>query len=273
MKRQTEKAELLRQLHHGPGILLLPNAWDCASARILEKSGFPAVATSSAGVAFTLGYPDGQMIPSEEMLAAVKRICGCVELPVTADLESGYHDVAKTTRGLIEAGAVGLNLEDVEYSPTENLVGIEKQVEKITTVRRVGDELGVKVVINARTDLYLAEIGDPASRFERSCERLRAYIAAGADCVFVPGIHEEDLIRRFVNTLNFPLNILASVGSPSVKPLEKLGVARVSMGSAVMRATMGLTRRIAEELRDKGFYETMLRGAIPFREANRLFEK
>jgi 2-methylisocitrate lyase-like PEP mutase family enzyme len=275
VKTQAEKAELLRKLHHGPEILVLANVNDCAGARIVEEAGFPAIATSSAGVAFSLGYADGQRVPREEMLAAVKRICRCVEVPMTADLESGYDDAAKTTAGMIAAGAVGLNLEDVEYGPgrSERLMEIEKQVDKIAAVRRTGDQLGVKVVINARTDLYLAEIGDAATRFEKSCERLRAYIAAGADCVFVPGIVDEDLIRRFVQALKFPLNILAGPGSPTIKRLQELGVARVSLGSSITKATMGLTRRIVQEVRDKGTYESMAQGAFTWAEANRLFEK
>jgi 2-methylisocitrate lyase-like PEP mutase family enzyme len=275
MKTQAEKAELLRKLHQGPEMLVLANVIDCAGARIVEEAGFPAIATSSAGVAFSLGYADGQRIPREEMLGAVKRICRCVAVPVTADLESGYDDMARTTAGMIEAGAVGLNLEDVEYGPggVERLVEISKQAEKIGVVRKTGEALGVKVVINARTDLYLAELGDAATRFEKSCERLRAYIAAGADCVFVPGITDEDLIRRFVQALRFPLNILAGPGSPTIRRLQELGVARVSLGSSIMKATMGLTRRIVQEVRDRGTYENMAQGAFTWAEANRLFEK
>ncbi len=272
MTKQSEKAELLRRLHHGPDILVLPNAWDCASARIFDQAGFPAIATTSAGLANSLGYPDGQRIPREGMLAAVKRITACVDVPVTADLEAGYEDIAMTTAGLIDSGAVGLNLEDMDYGGTKGLLDIGRQVQKIAAVRRIGDELGVKVVINARTDVYLAQIGDPESRFERTCDRLRAHIEAGADCVFIPGISEAGLIGRFAQTLKFPINILAVAGTPSVQRLKELGVARVSVGSGIMRATMGLTRQIAQELRTRGTYEKMVEGTIPYAEANRLFE-
>jgi 2-methylisocitrate lyase-like PEP mutase family enzyme len=272
MTTQSEKAELLRRLHHGPDILVLPNAWDCASARIVECAGFPAIASTSAGLANSLGYPDGQRIPREVMLAAVKRIAACVAVPVTADLEAGYEDIAKTTAGLVDSGAVGLNLEDLDYGVAEGLLDIGRQIQKIAAVRRIGDELGVKLVINARTDVYLAQIGDPESRFGRACDRLRAYIGAGADCVFIPGISEAGLIGRFVQTLKFPINILAVAGTPSVQRLKELGVARVSVGSGIMRATMGLTRQIAQELRTRGTYDKMIEGAIPYAEANRLFE-
>ena len=272
MTTQTEKAELLRRLHHGPDILVLPNAWDCASARIFERTGFPAIATTSAGLANSLGYPDGQRIPREEMLAAVKKIAACVGVPVTADLEAGYEDIAKTTAGLVDSGAVGLNLEDADYAGNAGLIEIGRQVQKVAAVRRIGDELGVKLVINARTDVYLAQIGEPESRFGRTCDRARAYIEAGADCVFIPGVSDEELIGRLVQALKFPINILAVAGTPSVHRLKELGVARVSVGSGIMRATMGLTRQIAQELRTQGTYNKMVEGAIPYAEANRVLE-
>ncbi|MFZ3217252.1 MAG: isocitrate lyase/phosphoenolpyruvate mutase family protein [Candidatus Acidiferrales bacterium] len=272
MSTQNEKAELLRKLHHGPKILVLPNAWDCASARLFERAGFAAIATTSAGVAFSQGYADGERIPREQMIAVVQRISGCVQIPVTADLESGYGDAAKTTAELIAAGAVGLNLEDMDHAAGK-LVDIAAHAAKVATVRRVSDELGVKVVINARTDVYLAQVGEPATRFARACERLQAYRAAGADCVFLPGVADEDIIRRAVETLKFPLNILAGAGTPPIARLQELGVARVSTGAAIMRATMGLTRRIAHELRQAGTYGAMLEGAVPFAEASKYFEK
>ena len=272
MKTQSEKAELFRSLHRGKEILVLPNAWDCSSARVFELAGFPAIATTSAGVAFSLGYSDGERIAQDLMLAAVRRISGCVEIPVTADLEAGYGDVAKTTAGLIAAGAVGLNFEDMEHE-SGTLAPIPAQVEKIAMVRRIAAGLGVNVVINARTDVFLAEIGDAESRFERACERLQAYIGAGADCVFLPGVSDENVIRRAVETLKFPLNILAGANSPAIPRLRQLGVARVSIGSGIMRATLGLTRRIAQELKQSGTYTALVDGAMPFAEANALFDR
>jgi 2-methylisocitrate lyase-like PEP mutase family enzyme len=272
MKSQNEKAEIFRSLHRSPEILVLLNTWDCASARIFEQAGFPAIATTSAGVAFSLGYSDGERIPQDLMLAAVGRVSRCVGVPVTADLEAGYGDVAKTTAGLVAAGAVGLNLEDMDHESC-SLVPIPAQIERIAMIRRVSAGLGVNVVINARTDVFLAQIGEPATRFERACERLQAYIAAGADCVFLPGLADEDIIRRVVETLKFPLNILAGANVPAIPRLRELGVARVSVGSGIMRATLGLTRRIAQELTGTGAYTAMLDGTMPFAEANALFEK
>lgn len=274
MSDQAAKADLLLKLHQTPDILVLPNAWDCASARIFEAAGFPAIATTSAGVAFALGYPDGQRIPREEMLAIVKRIASSVRVPVTADLEAGYGDVARTVTGLIESGAVGLNLEDLDHTqPPRSLIETSRQVQNIQIVRRAGQERGVRIVINARTDQYLAAIGEPGTRFERTCERLRAYIDAGADCVFAPGVTDEETIGRLVQALKFPINILVGAGAPSIPRLRELGVKRASVGSGIMRAAMGATRRAAMELKTSGTYAAMLDGAIPFAEANKLLEQ
>jgi 2-methylisocitrate lyase-like PEP mutase family enzyme len=152
-------------------------------------------------------------------------------------------------------------------------VPIPAQIEEIAMIRRIATGLGVNVVINARTDVFLGEIGEPSTRFERACERLQAYIAAGADCVFLPGVADEDTIRRVVETVKFPLNILAGGNLPTIPRLQELGVARVSVGSGIMRATLGLTRRIARELKQSGTYTTLLEGAMPYAEANALFEK
>jgi 2-methylisocitrate lyase-like PEP mutase family enzyme len=261
------KTEKLRALHQGPEVLVLPNAWDCASARIFEELGFPAIATTSAGVAFSLGYADGQNIPAKEMLAAVARIARSVDVPVTADLEGGYGDIAETAAALTESGAVGLNLEDILGHGPESLASIDEAVSRIAAVRKTGP-----VVINARTDLYLLQIGAAALRFNLACERLKAYRDAGADCLFIPGVVSEDLIARFVDALQFPINILAVEGTPSVARLKELGIARLSVGSGMMRSAMGHTRRIAEDLKSTGDFGKMIEGSIPFAEANALFK-
>jgi 2-methylisocitrate lyase-like PEP mutase family enzyme len=246
----------------------LPNVWDAASARIVENAGFPAVATGSAGVAFCLGYRDGEVVPLPEMLGQVRRIARVVSVPVTADLEAGYEDVERTAEGLIEAGGVGLNLEDLQHG---TLIPIPDQVRRIERIRVVGERLGVPLVINARTDIFLAGIGLPETRFAASLERLKAYRDAGADCLFVPGVRDDLTIRRFVEALQYPLNILAVQGAPSVERLEELGVARVSFGSGPMRATLGLMSRICAEIRDRGTYEAVIEGALSYDAANGLF--
>jgi 2-methylisocitrate lyase-like PEP mutase family enzyme len=270
---QKSKAMALRAMHRGQRILVLPNAWDVVSARIFEDAGFGAIATTSAGVAFTLGYPDGEKISREEMLARVGRIARAVKVPVTADVEAGYgpapEDAARTARDVIVAGAVGMNLEDATEDPARPLVELPKQLEKIHAVREAALKTGILLVLNARTDVYLAKVGEPEKRYDEVVRRLVAYRDAGADCVFLPGVRDAETIGRIVRDVKCPMNILAGPGSPTVPELEKLGVARVSLGSAPMRATLGLLRRMAEELKRAGTYST-LEGGIPHAEVNRM---
>ena len=278
LQAQRERAAALRRLHQGPGILLLPNAWDVASARLVETAGFSAVATSSAGVAFVLGYPDGERISREEMAAAVTRIARRVSVPVTADMEAGYgptpDDAAATARAVVGAGAVGMNLEDAPGPGGEGtLMDQALQVERIRAAREAAAAAGVPIVINARTDVFLAAVGEPASRLAHAVRRLGAYRDAGADCLFAPGVRDATTIGALVRELHAPLNILAGKGCPPIPELARLGVRRVSLGSGVMRAALGLVRRIAEELRGPGTYEQMLSGTIPHAEMNRLLER
>jgi 2-methylisocitrate lyase-like PEP mutase family enzyme len=273
---QTKKASAFRALHSGKEILLLPNVWDVASARIIEEAGFGAIATTSAGIAFSLGYPDGQKISREEMLAAVARIARSVRVPMTADVEAGYGNTpehaARTAQAVIEAGAVGLNLEDAASDSGMSLIELPLQLEKIQAVREVAASLKVPLVLNARTDVYLLQVGDLAKRYDEAVSRLRAFRNAGADCVFLPGARDTPTIGRLVSDLQCPVNILAGPGSPSVPELQTLGVARVSLGSGPMRATLGLLRRLAAELRKAGTYGAMY-GAPLHAEINRLLER
>jgi 2-methylisocitrate lyase-like PEP mutase family enzyme len=275
--QQSQKAEKLRKLHHGSQILVLPNAWDVASARIFEELGFPVIATSSAAIAHSLGYPDGQHISREEMLGIVARIAKAVRVPVTADMEAGYgttlEDMAETAKAVVAAGAVGMNLEDVTGSDESSLVDVVLQVEKIRTIRKVSVSLGVPLVINARTDIYLMPIGSPETRFARTVERLRTYREAGADCLFAPGVKDAETIAKLVKALGAPLNVLITAGSPTIKELEKIGVARASTGSGTMRAALGLARRIGKELLETGTYSSLLDGTIPFAEVNAILDR
>jgi 2-methylisocitrate lyase-like PEP mutase family enzyme len=272
-QEQIKKAEAFRAMHRGPKVLLLPNAWDVASARTLETTGIQAIATSSAGVAFSLGYSDGQRISRAEMMDAVARIARAMRVPVSADVEAGYgdrpEDAAATARAVIEAGAVGMNLEDAKDDPEHPLIELPFQVERIAAVQETARAMGVPVVLNARTDIYLKQVGAPEGRYDAALERLAAFRDAGADCVFAPGLGDPETIGRLVRDLECPLNILAGPGFPPVPELEKLGVARVSLGSGVMRATLGLLRRLAAELQSSGTYGAM-EGAPSFSEVNGL---
>ena len=274
MRIQAEKAEQFRKLHHGPRMLVLANAWDVVSARILEECGHPAIATSSAAVAFSRGYPDGQRISRDEMLDVVARIARAVRVPVTADLEAGYgttvKDMTETVKAAIDAGAIGMNLEDVTGDDESSLVALPLQVQKIRAIRETAKSIGVPFVLNARTDVYLMPIGPEATRFERTVERLRTYRDAGADCLFAPGLYDRETIAKVVKAVEAPINILANPACPPLAELEKIGVARVSAGSGIMRAAMGLVRRIGKEMLESRSCETLFAGAIPFDDVNRM---
>jgi 2-methylisocitrate lyase-like PEP mutase family enzyme len=266
---KLEKADRFRALHLGPRILILPNAWDVASARIFEAEGFPAVATTSAGIASTLGYPDGERISRTEMLGMVERIARALDVPLSADVEAGYDDPVATARAVAKSGAIGMNLEDVEDQRSGTLRDLAHQAEIIREIQA----LSLPLVVNARTDIYLAQVGDPATRFARTVERLNAYRQAGADCLFAPGVTDRETIAGLAREVSGPLNVLATAGIPPAAELESLGVARVSVGSGISRAALGLVRRTARELLDDGSFTAIFEGQIPYAELNNLLAK
>lgn len=270
-----DKAARLRSLHKGPPILVLPNAWDAASARVFQAEGFPAIATTSAGVAAALGYPDGGVVPAREMVEAVARIVRAVDVPVTADIEHAYGTtpdaVAEVVLRVIAAGAVGINIEDLVPGGAD-LEPIALQVDKIKTIVKSAANAGVRVVVNARTDVYLGGFGAPEARLSVAIDRGRAFLAAGADCVFVPGVRDRDTISELVQGIGGPINILATKGTPPIADLEALGVARVSVGSGPMRAALAVARDVARELKTSGTYESFTSRTIPYDEVNDLMK-
>ena len=269
-----DKAARLRELHKAPPILVLPNVWDAVSARIVESEGYPAVATTSAGVAAALGYPDGGAVPPREMIEAVARIARAVAVPVTADVEHGYATtpdaLSDVVLRVIAAGAVGVNLEDC-VPGCEELEPVSLQSDKIAAAVKAAAKSGVRVVINARTDVYLRAIGAPDTRLGAAVERGNAYLGAGADCVFVPGVRDRDTIAALVKGIKGPVNVLAVKGSPPVKELEGLGVARVSLGSGPHRAAAALMQSIARELKTSGIY-SFADSALPYDTVNDLMK-
>lgn len=267
---RKSKAELLRRLHDGPEVLVLANAWDVISARIVEAEGFAAIATSSAGVAGVLGYPDGQRIPRSEMLFMVKRIAQAVGVPVTADVEAGYEDPVRTALDAIEAGAVGMNLEDMVGS---ELIPLPRQLETIRNIVAAAKASGVPLVLNARTDIFLAKLGDEATRFDRAVERLNAFHAAGADCLFAPGVTDAETIGRLAAAVKGPLNILAGIGTPTIPELKRLGVRRLSTGSGTSRVALGALRRFVRQMRDDGTLTPLATEAVPYAEVQALLTR
>lgn len=272
---QRARAQTFRERHldQADGPLVLPNSWDVASTLIYESMGFDAVGTSSAGLAATWGVPDGEHIDRREMMNVVERIAGSVRIPVSADIEAGYGDtpesVAETVQATIDAGAVGMNLEDGIDEGDGPLVDTERHCDKLRAARQVAEDADVPLVINGRTDVFWRAVGDDEDRTERAVERANAYYEAGSDCLFVPGVSDPDVIGTLVDELDGPLNVLGGPGAPTLPELAELGVARVSVGSGPMRATLGHLRRIGEELREEGTYHRM-EDAIPYGELNEL---
>jgi 2-methylisocitrate lyase-like PEP mutase family enzyme len=274
---QRQKAEAFRQMHDGKRILVMPNAWDGASARIFEDAGFGAIATTSAGVSYTAGYADGQMIPRDAMAVIVGWIAKSVSVPVTADMESGFGreagDVAETVRIIIEAGAVGMNLEDTIHGADRQLYEMETAVERVRAARQAADKAGVPIVINARTDVYLLGIGEKSARFDHAVRRLNAYREAGADCLYPMGFLDAETIARMVKAVNGPINVMGLPGTPSAAELQRLGVARVSTASGPVRVAMTATRKIARELMRSGSFDIFGGDTMSHQEANALMAK
>jgi 2-methylisocitrate lyase-like PEP mutase family enzyme len=221
-------AEALRALHVPGDPLILPNAWDAATAKLVVEAGFPAVATTSSGVAEALGYEDGQKTPPDEMFAAVARITRAVDVPVTADLEAGYGlDRWTLANRVVESGAAGLNLEDTDHPNRPALVPVEEQMARIAGIKATAD-----LVVNARIDVHLRG-GDT----DAALLRARCYRDAGADCLYPIGVSDEATIARFVE-IGVPVNILLRPGAPSIERLAELGVARISLGGGLHHEMM-----------------------------------
>jgi 2-methylisocitrate lyase-like PEP mutase family enzyme len=279
---QAQKATRLLELHHASTPIVLINAWDAGSAAMIEHCGLPAIASSSAACANAMGFPDGQHIPWQQMLEIVNRIASTVTVPVTADIESGFaanpQQLEISISQIIQAGAVGVNLEDVMPQAHGPLFPLAEQITRIKATRNAAEKEEIHLVINARIDAYWQAGVSPEEAMRNTLERGKAYFAAGADCVFVPGLRNPDHIRHMIEhwrSINpqAPINILAGPDVPSIPELARLGVKRVSYGSGPHRAAMGLLRRIADEARSTGTFRTLTDGAVPYAEINGLFVK
>lgn len=273
MTDQAEKAEAFRRLHRGKKILILPNGWDVASARMFEECGFPAIATSSAGMMVSRGYPDGERIGRRELFDSIRRIAQALSVPLSADIVGGFgrtpKEVVGTVRRVVEAGAIGINIEDSVHE-TKQLVAIAAQVETLRAIRALRDSHDVPFVINARTDALLHATGSSEDKLAETIRRGVAYRDVGADCIYPMGLTDAGMIRTFVRALGFPVNVMVRKGLPPVEELERLGVARLSLGPSASYASMGLLRRASEELIERGTYRTLLDGAISYEELNSL---
>jgi 2-methylisocitrate lyase-like PEP mutase family enzyme len=235
----NEQAEALRRLHTGPRPLVLPNAWDVASARLVVKAGFPIVATSSGAITASLGYDDNDSMPMDEAFGAIARIARSVSVPVTADVEAGYGLSPKDlVDRLLDAGSVGCNLEDTDHHGGGDLLDAGENAERLGAVRLAAKEAGVEIALNARVDVLRLE-GDRRELFEEAVRRARLYLEAGADCVFPIRLSDDDLIGEFVRRVEGPVNVAAVPGTPPLARLAELGVRRVSFAGVLMHQLYG----------------------------------
>jgi len=273
-ENQNKRAERLHALHHAEEMLVIPNAWDAVSARIFEKSGFPAIATTSSGISWSCGYQDGEHIPPDLMLQVIERIAGAVEIPVTADIEGGYYrkdfqKLASFINSVIDAGAVGINLEDGD-AKTGSLNELNHQLDEIRLVKKVCREKGVNLFLNARTDAMVFGGEDLQSRIRTSIERAAAFKSAGADGIFVPFVRDMETVIALKKSIELPLNILIT-NTLDVGELRKWKVNRVSVGSRPILSAMNLLYKISEEMRSGNNWTSLLTGNPDYAEVNAWF--
>ena len=273
---QKEKAELFLKFHHDKEILVLLNSWDISSSKIIEASGYKAIATTSMGIAASLGYPDCEVIQLSEMLEVITGIVNNVYAPVSVDIEAGYgnnlNEIVSSVKKIIATGIVGINIEDsINLNP--ELIDEMEFCERISAIRALSDSLGFHLVINARTDSFYTSTGSTREKLSESIKRGNKYREAGADCIFVQPVWERETIATLVKEINTPINILSNPGigagilPPSVRELQDLGVARLSLGSGLMKATLALIKKVADELSEKGTYNILYDTLTPLPDA------
>lgn len=265
----ADQARVLTSLHVRGDPIVLPNAWDASSAWVIARAGAKAIATSSAACAWSIGRADGNVMSRGEALGQIRRIASAVDVPVTADVETGYGDdadLAESIREVVDAGAVGVNLEDSGADP---LYPIDVAARRIATARQAADEIGVPVHINARVDVFFAQVGEPGDRLRLTRQRAAAYIAAGASSIFVPGVRDLETIRALAAGIDAPINILAGAGAASVSELAAAGVGRISVGSSLNLTMLQILSETTEKLLSTGSFAAL--SGIPYPEANNYF--
>lgn len=247
-----QQGEALKQLHHTGRLLVLPNIWDPLGAALLESMGYPAIATASASIAFSNGYPDGEKIPFTDLLTILQRIVKRVNIPVTADIESGYakndHTLSENIKKLIDAGIAGINIEDGNHED-DSLAPVEMQCEKISLIRNTALAMGASLFINARTDVYLKAGHLPvAEKLDEAIRRGKAYKDAGADGFYPIFLKTTDDMEAVIKAVGLPVNILLLPGIPGFEALQKTGVARLSLGPGFLKIAINAIKNTAEKL-------------------------
>jgi 2-methylisocitrate lyase-like PEP mutase family enzyme len=270
--QQVEMAKAFLARHRAPPVLLLPNVWDPMSTRLFVAAGFDAVATTSGGLAWALGYPDGERTPWPEVVEATARIVRCAQVPVTADIEAGYgatpDQVAERVAEIIQTGIVGVNIEDGLHGPIR---AVEDAAARLRAARQAAEREGVPIVINARCDIFHLQYGEENTRFDATLARCRAYLAAGADCVYPFGLRDPPTIADFVKAVGGPVNITGRAGMPDAAAFEKIGVARITIASAPTLVAMSAVHKLAAELRATGSFDT-LAATLRHPDAQKLFQ-
>jgi 2-methylisocitrate lyase-like PEP mutase family enzyme len=272
---QKEKADLFLKYHQDKEILVLLNSWDVGSSKLIEACGFKAIATTSMGIAASLGYPDCQIIQLSELIEVVTGIVKSVQVPVTVDFEGGFgkniNEIVDSAKKMIETGIVGINIEDsIDLNPV--LVDEMEFCERISAIRALSDSLGFHLVINARTDSFFTSTGTHQEKLSESIKRGNKYREAGADCIFVQPVWDKETIATLVKEINAPVNILSNPANvkglpPPVHELQDLGVARLSLGSSMLKAALALTKKVADELLEKGTYNFLVDSLTPLPDA------
>ncbi len=264
-------AKKFQELHKKNEMFVLPNVWNAGSAKVFEKEGFSAVATTSAGVAYAMGYPDGEDIGLNDLVNIVKQITKRVDIPVSCDFERGYSDNIKEIKQnaikLLEAGACGFNIEDGELDG-KSITSLDIQIEKIKALVELKKELDVDFVINARTCIFWLNLGE--DKINDAIKRCNAYLEAGADCAFIPGVMDRETVEKLVDNINGPVNIILNPKFNDLKELNNIGVRRLSIGSGAVRSTYGHIIDIAKDLKNNNV-DTMLNCKFSYKDANEYF--
>ncbi|MCS0671620.1 isocitrate lyase/phosphoenolpyruvate mutase family protein [Cytobacillus firmus] len=265
-QRQSLKAKTFHRLHQQASTFVLPNAWDVISAKMFEEYGFKAIGTTSAGIAASLGYLDGQSIPLNKMVETIENIAKSVNVPVSADIEAGYgqtvEEVLETVKAVAAAGAIGINLEDGTGDPNRPIFDMSSQEEKIAAIKELSESRNMPLFINARTDLYWLNIGDSSTRLQEAVKRAKAYQAAGADCIFIPGLTDTKIIKSIREEISCPINLLVDPEMPSLTELSEIGIERLSCGSVPFRATLTFLRSMSEEIVNRQTFHQMTNGDV-----------
>lgn len=276
-EQQQARATAFRQAHQGEQILVLPNAWDTGSAVMFDKTGFKWVGTTSAGVAYALGYPDGEAMPFSMLQDFVTRTANRISTPLSVDFEEGFattpEDIAERARDIISCGAVGLNLEDRYFSDTQTLQDIDAHCDIIKAVADLRKTSAIPFVLNARINTHWYPMHDQTALLETAIERSNRCLAAGADCAFVPSVATLSDIKTLVQEIDGPVNILSSAKCPPIAQLQDIGVARISVGSSAARAMLGHLQEMIQELQSSGTFSSLYDISVPYGEANAIFDQ